>query len=69
MKKNPLFWAAVVSAACLLLSAGASLLFNEGRLVYPTDLSAYRFRPADLPMLLYTFLESYDFSGKTISPS
>lgn len=24
---------------------------------------------ADLPMPLYTFLESYDFSGKTISPS
>ena len=52
MKKNPLFWAVLVSAACMLLSIGASLLFNEGRLVYPTDLSAYAFRLADLPMIL-----------------
>ena len=52
MKKNPLFWAVILSAACLLLSVGASLLFNEGRLVYPTVLSAYQFRLADLPMLL-----------------
>ena len=52
MKKNPLFWTTLAAVLCLILAVGASLLFNEGRWVYPMDLSDYRFRLADLPMLL-----------------
>ena len=36
----------------MILACGYSLLYNEGRLVYPMDFAAYVFRPADLPMVL-----------------
>lgn len=54
MKNRRFIWL-VTGAACVLLmvlASGYSLLYNEGRLVRPTDLSTFHFRLADLPMIL-----------------
>lgn len=55
MKKDKRFaWLAggVGCVLLMILACGYSLLYNEGRLVYPMDFAAYVFRPADLPMVL-----------------
>lgn len=55
MKKNGrVVWAAAGMACVifLVLACVQSILYNEGRLVYPMELSSYVFRPADLPMIL-----------------
>ena len=55
MKKNQKAAWLAGGVACVLLMVLAcchALVYNEGRLVYPMDLSAYVFRPGDLPMLL-----------------
>lgn len=55
MKRSKGFLWLAGGIACVLLAAlacGYSLIYNEGRLVYPMDLSTYVFRPGDLPMIL-----------------
>lgn len=55
MKKSKVAALICVGIACLAFLLGSvwySLTFNEGRLVYPMDFSAYVFRANDLPMLL-----------------
>lgn len=55
MKKSKVAVLICMGIACLAFLLGSiwySLSFNEGRLVYPTELSAYAFQTSDLPMLL-----------------
>lgn len=59
MKKSNWKAAVILGVAVALLLAAASwyaITFNERRLVDPTDLSEYVFRPQDLPMIAATAL-------------
>ena len=49
-RKTLLIAAGAACAALLAAACAYALVFQEGRLVYPTDFSAYTFQAGDLPM-------------------
>lgn len=59
MKRPSVRSTIILGVLVVLLLAGASwyaITFNDWRLVAPTDLSTYQFKPQDLPMLISTAL-------------